>query len=268
MFDAFLDRWKLVPDGEPIRTHSSDLLPVTFEGQPAMLKIARYEEEVRGGRLLAWWRGDGAATVLARHEAALLMARAHDDGRLVRLAHEDDDAATRVLCDVAATLHAPRREPPPDLAPLPEWFRSLRAVGRAYGGTYRAALEAAERLFADPRDVRPLHGDLHHGNVLDFGASGWLVIDPKGLIGERGFDFANIFCNPTPDLAADAERFRRRVALVSERASLERGRLLDWILAYGGLSAAWHVEDGDEAAARLPLAVAELARQNSSSSNR
>lgn len=31
-----------------------------------------------------------------------------------------------------------------------------------------------------------LHGDLHHGNVLDFGASGWLAIDPKGLKGERG----------------------------------------------------------------------------------
>jgi streptomycin 6-kinase len=29
--------------------------------------------------------------------------------------------------------------------------------------------------------------------VLDFETSGWLAIDPKGLIGERGFDFANIF---------------------------------------------------------------------------
>jgi streptomycin 6-kinase len=38
--------------------------------------------------------------------------------------------------------------------------------------------------------------------VLDFGACGWLAIDPKRLAGERGFDFANIFTNP--DLADPA----------------------------------------------------------------
>lgn len=41
-----------------------------------------------------------------------------------------------------------------------------------------------------------LHGDLHHGNVLDFGPLGWLAIDPKGLHGESGFDYANILSNP------------------------------------------------------------------------
>jgi streptomycin 6-kinase len=51
-------------------------------------------------------------------------------------------------------------------------------------------------LLAEPREVGVLHGDLHHGNVLDFGVRGWLAIDPKGLLGERGFDFANIFTNP------------------------------------------------------------------------
>lgn len=268
MFDDFLDRWKLTPDGDPIRTHSSDLLPVLFEGRPAMLKLARYAEEVRGGRLLAWWAGRGAAPVLALDGDALLMERANDDGRLTRLAHEDDDEATRVLCETAARLHEPRSGSLPDLAPLSRWFQALRHAGEVYGGTYRAALEAAERLFADPRDVRPLHGDLHHGNVLDFGERGWLAIDPKGLVGERGFDFANIFCNPSAELATNPERFRGRVGLVTERAGLDPERLLSWILAYGGLSAAWHLEDGDEEAARLPLAVAELARQNSSSSSR
>ncbi len=44
-------------------------------------------------------------------------------------------------------------------------------------------------------------GDLHHRNILDFGSRGWLAIDPKGILGERGFDFANIFCNPDPAIA-------------------------------------------------------------------
>lgn len=28
MFELYLDRWGLIPDGEPIVTHTSDLLPV------------------------------------------------------------------------------------------------------------------------------------------------------------------------------------------------------------------------------------------------
>jgi streptomycin 6-kinase len=108
-----------------------------------------------------------------------------------------------------------------------------------------------------------LHGDVHHGNVLDFGARGWLAIDPKGLIGERGFDFANIFCNPDVEIATAPGRLARQVAVVSEAARIERPRLLQWILAYAGLSAAWHLDAGDEKSAQLPLTVAEIALQAS-----
>jgi streptomycin 6-kinase len=59
----------------------------------------------------------------------------------------------------------------------------------------------ADKLLDDPRDIVALHGDIHHGNILDFGERGWLAIDPKGLIGERGFDYANNFCNPDAAIA-------------------------------------------------------------------
>lgn len=48
--------------------------------------------------------------------------------------------------------------------------------------------------------VAALHGNLHHDNALNFRARGWLALDPKQLVGERGVDFANIFTNP--DLVA------------------------------------------------------------------
>lgn len=106
-----------------------------------------------------------------------------------------------------------------------------------------------------------LHGDIHHDNILDFGPRGWLAIDPKRLIGERGFDYANLFCNP--DHATATGRFARRVAVVTEAAGLERKRLLQWILAWAGLSAAWCLSDGgppETALAVAALAAAELAR--------
>ena len=101
-----------------------------------------------------------------------------------------------------------------------------------------------------------LHGDIHHDNILDFGARGWLAIDPKGLLGERSFDYANIFCNPR-DIATAPGRISRQASIVAEAAGLERPRLLQWVLAYAGLSAAWLLNDGEDAA--LPLAVAEAA---------
>ena len=63
IFDDHLARWHLTPDGEPIATRSSDLLPVRRAGAPAMLKIAREAEERWGGLLMRWWGGDGAARV-------------------------------------------------------------------------------------------------------------------------------------------------------------------------------------------------------------
>ena len=84
-----------------------------------------------------------------------------------------------------------------------------------------------------------------------------LAIDPKGLICERVFDFANIFCNPDFETATQPGRLARQATIVAEAAGPDRQRLLQWILAYAGLSAAWIIGDGDDPA--LPHAIAEAA---------
>jgi streptomycin 6-kinase len=258
-FDDYLARWGLTQDGEPITTRSSTLLPVRRDGVPAMLKIAREAEERRGGALLGWWGGVGAVRVLAKEGDALLIERALGGASLVGMARSGrDDEASRVICAAAADLHAPRNRPfPPTLVPLPSWFRELEPAAAQHGGVLRRAAATARELLAAPRDVVVLHGDLHHGNVLNAGPRGWLAIDPKGLLGERGFDFANIFCNPDLGVATAPGRLARQADVVSRAAGLERGRLLKWVLAYAGLSAAWTLGDGDDA--RLALTVAEAA---------
>lgn len=264
MFERHLTRWHLVPDGNPVATPSAALLPVLRHGEPAILKLSSHEDQLRGGALMAWWGGDGAARVLAREGEALLLERAGGTASLADMARggEDDDAC-RVLCATAARLHARRRAPLPELVPLDVWFRELEPAAAAHGGILARAADAARTLLAEPRERSVLHGDLHHDNVLDFGARGWLAIDPAGLIGERGFDYANIFTNPdlsdpTRPVATEPGRFARRLAVVSEAAGLERRRLLRWILAWTGLSAAWFLGDGDPLAA-VDLRVAALA---------
>jgi streptomycin 6-kinase len=88
-------------------------------------------------------------------------------------------------------------------------------------------------------------------------ARGWVAIDPKGLWGERTFDFVNILRNPDAATALAPGRFHRQVEVLTVAAVLERRRLLKWTLAFAGLSASWHLADGEPA--DLDLAVAGFA---------
>jgi streptomycin 6-kinase len=254
----WLARWDLVPDGAAITTPSSLLVPVRHRGEPAMLKIAREEEERRGSRLMVWWDGDGAARVLAHDDHALVLERAAGPRALAAMvAAGADDEATRILCAVATRLHAPRRGPPPELMPLSRWFEALSPAAGAHGGLLARADAAARDLLATPREAVVLHGDIHHGNVLDAGARGWVAIDPKGLLGERTFDFVNILRNPDAVTVLAPGRFARQVDVLADAGALDRHRLLKWTLAFAGLSAAWHLADREPA--DLDLAVAGLA---------
>jgi len=254
----------LLPDGAPFAsTFGNLLMPVLADGRPAMLKIAAHDEERRGAVLMAWWAGEGAVRVLAREGDALLMERVVGPRDLAAMARDGrDDEAMVALCEVARRLHVRRdRSPPATLVPLARWFESLRVAAARDGGPFAVALPEAEALLADPRDPVVLHGDLHHGNVLDGGPRGWLAIDPKGLLGERAFEFANLFRNPDTALALDPVRLRRRLAIVCARAALDPPRLLGWIQVYAALGAAWSVESGHDPTDGLAIAALAAAER-------
>lgn len=263
MFEPYLTRWGLVPDGDPIITHTSHLLPALRGGVPVMLKVTADVDERHGHKLMKWWAGEGAAPVLAHADGALLLERAQGGRSLVSLATDGaDEEATRIICEVAAKLHAPRGAPPRGLVPLKSWFEPLAPMAKAHGGILVHSAAAADELLASQREIRVLHGDLHHENILDFEDRGWLAIDPKRLIGERGFEYTILFCDPDLGisgltLATRPEIFARRLEVVSGAAGLERKRLLLWILAWTGLSAAWTLSDGETP--EIEFQVAELA---------
>ncbi|MBD9529153.1 aminoglycoside phosphotransferase family protein [Paracoccus sp. PAR01] len=264
MFEPYLQRWGLVADGKPIITPTAHLLPVLRRGAPAMLKLSSQPDQQRGAALMEWWAGDGAAEVFARDKYAVLIERATGTRSLADMARsgEDDDACC-ILCATADRLHRQRPGTLPDLVPLHLWFHDLATAAARHGGILVQSFQTAQTLLADPGEQSVLHGDLHHDNVLDFRDRGWRAIDPHGLIGERGFDFANIFTNPDlsdPDrpVATKPGRFHKRLNVVAEAAGLERYRLLQWILAWTGLPAAWFLED-DDPLAKVDLEIAAIA---------
>ena len=267
-FSPWLTRWTLEPAGEPIRTHASRLLPVLQDGRPAMLKLPEIEDERRGYLPLEYWNGDGTARLLARSEngEAMLIERATGRRSLAAMARSGaagDDEATAILCDAIAALQKPRGPAPSGLIPLETWFKDLFLMAQQHGGILARAAAVANELLPAQREIVPLHADLHHDNVLDFEARGWLAIDPKSVIGDRAFEYTILFCDPDladpqPPVATLPGRFERRLEIVLAKSELERQRLLKWILAWCGLSAAWFLEDEDPLA-QINLAVAERA---------
>ncbi len=119
------------------------------------------------------------------------------------------------------------------------------------GGRGRFQKELLERvesflpeLFAD-QDIKLMHGDFHHYNILR-SERGWLVIDPKGVIGPAGYEIGPFMLNPW-DSFSDGSSFQikteRRVSILSERLGWERRKILNWATAHAVLSAWWSVED-------------------------
>lgn len=231
-----------------------------------MLKVARAgaagEEERAGFALQLWWNGDGAALVYEHDTDAVLLERAQGPRSLAAMASRtaaDDDHALRVLCQSVAGLHRPRSAPPPPLVPLEDWFAELFEHAEEWGGVYLRGADLAAELLDGPGEPVVLHGDVHHGNVLDFGTRGWLAIDPKALIGAPAFDYANMLCNPVPSHAAEPERLARRVQTVALASGIPVGTLLRWVIAWTALSATWHRTGGDTAAAARTLAIGDTA---------
>lgn len=223
-----LRAWGAEPTGERWSTPSSELAAGMLAGEPVIVKVARIEEERRGSRLMAWWSENGGLPVLAA-EDAILMRRAGRSLLDLPLAQADE-----VLADVAVGLRAVPAPPFP-LVPLTVWFRDLIDHEHDDPLLDRAAAVARE-LLARPVEPVVLHGDLHHGNVLELDGR-WVPIDPKALVGHPAFDLANACCNPTAEAAA--ERLDARIALFADRLGLPRTVFADWVLAWSGLSLIW-----------------------------
>jgi streptomycin 6-kinase len=252
--------WGLASDGEISVVGNSLLQPVLWEGRQAMLKVPLNREEQRGFRLLECWDGKAAVKVYRYDPDALLMERATGERSLKQMVLcWKEDEANRIICSVVEQLHANNCSFLSELVPLPVWFRSLQAAAGREGGFFARGYAVAQQLLVAPAEPVALHGDIHYDNILDGGSRGWLVIDPKGLAGERGFDFANIFCNPDLTVAGSPDRLSKQVRLIAGWTRIEVQRLLRWIIAWTALSASWMLEDGIDPV--LPITVGEIAEK-------
>lgn len=280
-------RWDLV-DIRPVPNLSYNFVAFARRGggpgrpleeAEVVLKLGVPNRELTGEiAALRHYDGRGACRLLEAdaEEGALLLERLRPGRLLATLA--DDDLATAVAAEVIGWLWQCSNDPGWSVREaagagfivLEDWFGGFRRLRQRYGGSsgplperLLARAESLSRQLLSEDEAVVLHGDLHHSNLLE-SARGWLAIDPKGVIGPRGYELGPLLMNPRPGFLqghAPRGRSERRVAILSERLGLDRDYLRAWGFCHAVLSAWWSLEDDDADGWQYSLDCAEIFAQ-------
>jgi streptomycin 6-kinase len=246
-------RWDLT-DVQPSPALSYNFVAFTNRGEEqVVLKLGVPNSEMKSEMAaLRLFNGEGACRLIDYDEEKcwMLLERLKPGVMLVTL--EDDEAATHIAAEVMQKIwrHAPKENV---FIQLSDWFNGLKKLrSRFNGGTGPLNEKLVERVEHSVKDFfveshKPvlMHGDFHHFNILS-SERGWLVIDPKGVIGPACYEVSPLLLNPWGDLLSVPncrQMTQRRIDILHEHLGFERGRMREWGLAHAVLSTWWSMED-------------------------
>lgn len=213
------------------------------------------------------YAGRGVCRLLdADAEKGMLLLERLQPGHMLATL-EDDEHATEIAAGVMKNLWESSSDFPDtfrlrptevvttEFIQLKDWFDGFQTMRKRFnGGTGplpKHLVETAESLSRDflseNKDEVLLHGDFHHYNVLE-SARGWLAIDPKGVIGPRGYEVGPFMINPIERFLNEGNprvRTGRRIGILSDMLGMERERIRAWGICHAVLSAWWCIEGND-----------------------
>lgn len=243
----YLAAWNLSNPQFLAQTMTSHIYTATCKTETVILKLLSPSEidEQRGAVALRHFDGHGAVRLLRCDEGAQLIEYAAGDELVTLVERGEDEHATRIIAQVIQQLHSVSQNIPHDgLFLLENWFEALFKKADSdrqlsIDSIYVRSASLAKRLLVDQREVRVLHGDIHHRNIRKT-SRGWLTFDPKGLIGERTYDCANTLCNPVmPELVYNETRLLTHAAILADTLALDLSRVLAFTYVYTCLNVSW-----------------------------
>ncbi len=204
---------------------------------------------------LRLFNGEGACRLIDCDEERYWMLLERLKPGVMLLTLEDDEEATHIAAEVMQKIWRP--VPKDDVfIRLSAWFNGLKKLRSTFnGGTGpfdENLVERVERsvmdLLAENHKPVLMHGDFHHYNILS-SERGWLVIDPKGVIGPACYEVGPLLINPWDDFMrrqGHRQLTQRRIAILHEHLGFERERIREWGLAHAILSSWWSFESHGE----------------------
>ena len=256
LIDQLAKRWslRLLP---PYNLSYNYVAPAVREdGTPVVLKVGVPNVElISEMTALRHYNGHGMVRLIDSDEdaGAMLLERITPGVPLAEI--KDDEMTTRIATEVMKRYFIPA-PPDPDgkLRTAEGWSRGLQRLRREFNsgtGPYpQRAVEQAERyveeILAASGPPMLLHGDLHHWNILSSERDGWLVLDPKGVVGEAEMEICQWMMNLWPEKAEPAalrSQAARRIAIFHEMLGWDEQRLWMHTLIRAVISSWWTYED-------------------------
>ncbi|HEY0323601.1 MAG TPA: aminoglycoside phosphotransferase family protein [Pyrinomonadaceae bacterium] len=243
--------WNIAVE-DTLETQSSFVVFGTRANLPVVLKISRRPgDEWLSGEVLDAFDGNGMVRVYEYIEGAVLLERLNPGTQLAGIAVAGrDEEATEILAEVIQRMSHPG-ESLEAFVTVEDWGKGFeRYVASNDSQVPNNLVEQGHHIYtklcATQKDLRLLHGDLQHYNVLFDSNRGWLAIDPKGVVGEIEYEIGAALRNPyeRPELFASTEVVKRRLRRYEAKLKLDADRALAWGFAQAVLSAIWSVEDG------------------------
>ncbi len=179
-------------------------------------------------------------------QGALLAERAVPGKSLKSLFPEHDIKAMQIACDMIDRLH---QAPIPDHHHFPKLTELLQILDKDWELPKQHLLAARalkNTLLKSTEKNVLLHGDLHYDNILS-NKEGWVVIDPKGVIGDPIFDkIGCLLREPLPELLAVADLpklLTARVKQISQHFKVDAKKVFDWTYVHTVMAMCWCIED-------------------------
>ena len=230
--------------------------PCVCENGNAVLKIALpldNPEIYSEARFLQTANGRGAIRLLKFEEKrrAMLLERAMPGANLKEVFHENSEKAVEVSIEI---MHEVLRKAPKDstFLRLDDWFDNFFTKAQNTNFPFdfqKKAREFYEESSSNSKNKFLIHGDLHHENILSATRESFLAIDPKGIVGDVGYEISVFLNNHLWWLASEPnlrEKLNAAVQKFSEAFAIEPKDLRKWACAQKILSAWWTFEDNGE----------------------
>jgi len=203
-----------------------------FQGDnPIILKASLDSEGLaREAFALKCFAGCGDVKVLAEDEGMLLLERAVPGTSLKSYFPDQEQESIEIVCGVMKKLHQASIPAAHNFPHIKDWLTALDKDWPIPDGYLQKARKLRDELLQTSKPDVLLHGDLHHDNILQNGDD-WLVIDPKGVIGEPAYEVAAFILNPIPELLnhADAPNIiHNRVTRFAELLELPSQQIINW----------------------------------------
>lgn len=223
-------------------------------GGEAVLKIGFPEANspvFNEAKTLKFYGDSGAAVKflnLDENRLALLLERLRPGETLLKVFRGNEEKCVEIAVEVLQKII---RKPPPkhNFVHLEKWFAGFKKAKNT--GFPAETLRKAQMFYEELSRAETflIHGDFHHQNILSATGEKFLVIDPKGVVGQIGYEISVFLNNHVQFLKDDqdlVEKVNKAVQQFSTAFEIAPGALKKWAYSQAVLSAWWTFEENSE----------------------